>query len=46
MVFLANFLINFDDLSHKFDVTRYGHPMHIQSRFSQELLQFFALHLH
>ena len=46
MVFLANFSIKFDDVSLKFDVIRYGYPMRIQCRFSQERLQFFALYLH
>ena len=44
MVFLASFLIKFDDVNLKFDVSRYGYPMRIQSRFSQELLQLFALY--
>ena len=30
----------------KIDVSRYGHPMRIQCRLSQELLQLFALYLH
>ena len=46
MVFLASFLIKFDDVNLKFDMSRYGYPMRIQSRFSEELLQLFALYLH
>ena len=42
MVFLASFLIKFDDDNLKFDVSYYGYPMRIQSRFSQELLQLFV----
>ena len=45
-VFLASFLIKFDDVNLKFDVSRYDYPMRIQSRFSQELLQLFTLYLH
>ena len=29
----------------KFDVSRYGYPMRIQGRLSQELLQLFALYV-
>ena len=45
MVFLASFLIKFHDVNLKFDVSRYGYTMRIQSRFSQELVQLFALYL-
>ena len=36
MVFLASFLIKFDDVNLEFDVSRYGYPMRSHSRFSQD----------
>ena len=43
MAFLVNFLIQFDDVSLKFDVSRYDYPMRIRSCFSLELLLYICI---